>query len=539
MPSLLDLGASTQASAHPALAPTGNGLEPGISLKLAPPQGGNPLAQIEGWADIRNKQNQSKLFDQTFRAKQKAGQILAHSEDLETGLQGLYNDPDVAPFAGEIVSSIRQGMLAQTQLQGEQQTQAISGFDATRKGLAAIAVDPTEASWKAATDPVLATLSPTARKSVASAMTSLKNSLFSDLPEDPAKAKGLVQARVAGLLAGNPDVMGLLFGKPETKDGGGVLIPGMTSQTSGVFTPAGRIGKTLAPTVVKGVGPGGEDVTTVWGGGNGLGGGGTATPGPVVPRPSHAPNTAPQPAAPNALSPARGALIGPDLTTREYSNKRTDDVIDYEKNLDDRVNNGSNLRKNMGETIQAAKKAAMGGGAETYAKLGSMLQAMGVKTETADKWANGSLSSSQVIDKVALNNSMQQLKQQLTGVGGSRLNAQEFVAYMNKNPNLTTDPRAVAEMFQLWNEFYDRDMAEQKAFDQFKRGKPTGDAVIDEALGDGKPDIKRWPGLWNQSNYMRGFAPGGKLDTTGMKGLNVEHPADIQEILKRYPKPGK
>jgi len=248
-------------------------------------------------------------------------------------------------------------------------------------------------------------------------------------------------------------------------------------------------------------------------------------------------------AAPGYRFAANGALVGPDQSTSQYNTKRADDIVDYEKSIDDRVGNGATLRKNISATIQAAGQAQMGGGAEAYTKLGSALQAIGVSNPTVDKWANGSLAASQVINKVALQNSMSQLKQQLTGVGGSRLNAQEFVAYLNENPNLTTDPRAAAEVFNLWNQFYDRDKAEQRAFDAYKSGKPTGDPTLDQLAYGGndlspgeKPDIKRWPALWNQSDYMTKFAPGGAIDTSGMKGLPLQHPADIQQLLQRYGK---
>lgn len=547
MPSLLDLGADTSATAHPSLTPVpSTPTDPSIIMNSLGAKPGSGIQLQSDLQDLQAKMNQNKLFQQTYGARVKAGQILASSPDLETGLGNLYKDPQVAPFAGEIVSSIRQGMLAQTQNAGEQQKQAESGFEAFKKVLPALAADPSPSTWKSVTDPVLATLSPSARKSVSSAMDSLRESLVDGLPDDPAAAQQQFRSRVAGLAAANPEVWGLMFGKPGQVDLGGSIQPTMTNPSTGAVSPAGvAFPKSLAPQTVTGpYGPGGATETTVLGGGNALGGGGPAGTGGGVPHPLHAPNAPSDSGAPIPPTTTPGyhfgpgnALIGPSQTDAEYNTSRTKDMVDYEKSLDDRVNNGATLRKNIDTTIQAARQAQMGGGAEAYTKLGSALQAIGVNTPTVDKWANGSLAASQVVDKVALQNSMSQLKQQLTGVGGSRLNAQEFVAYLNKNPNLTTDPRAAAEIFQLWNQFYDRDKTEQKMYNNFKSGKPTGDTALDHAAFQGndlsgKPDIKNWPALWNQSDYMTKFAPGGHIDTSGVKGLAP--PKDISDIMKKY-----
>lgn len=535
-------------------------LDPSLSLQApeasgpAPSNALDPLSTISNYAKIQGQLNTNRLFAQTFAARQKMGEILSSAPDTETGWQQIMRDPTVAPFAGEALNSWREAQLAQTRQQGEVQTQALSGLDAFRKALPAMAVDPSESTWRATVDPLLSTLSPAARERVAPAMDSVKTGLLAGLdklPDAPSR-QAMFKSRLAGMAVASPDVWGMMFGKPGTQDLGGTIQPTLQNQITGAMAPAGAsLAKGLPPTVVHGMGPEGEDTTTVWGGGNGLGGGGPAGGNGGVARALHADNTAPANAlAPPSVAPgyhfSGPALVGPTQTSGQYNTKRADDIVDYEKSLDDRVGNGATLRRNIGETIEAAKTAQMGGGAEAYTKLGSALQAIGVKNGTVDKWANGSLASSQVIDKVALQNSMSQLKQQLTGVGGSRLNAQEFVAYLNKNPNLTTDPRAAVQVFNLWQQFYDRDKQEQSAFDKFKQGKPTGDAALDhqaydtndlqaEANGSGgKPDIKRWPALWNQSDYMRGFAPGGPIPSAGVKGIPQGVPSDIAAIMAKH-----
>lgn len=547
---LIDLGQSTAATAHPSLPPVGGApLDPSIPLKLTGAQPGAGLGQIADFADAQSKMTAAKQAQAMYAARVKAGQILAQSPDLETGLVNMSKDPTVGQFFGEISAGIRQGMLAQTQQAGEQQKQALDVWGAVKTALPALGISPTEETWKSITGPALSAASPSARTTLGPALNSLKESLIGNLAPNPTNDPGItkanqnqLKANIAGLNAGSPDVMALLFGKPKTQDLKGSLLPGMENQLTGAFTSGGTpLSKSLAPQTVTGpYGPGGATTTTIMGGGNGLGGGGSGgTPGGVA-RTTHAPDGTTPGALPGYHFAPNGALIGPDQSTSEYNTKRADDIVDYEKSLDDRVQNGSTLRKNIDATIGAARVAQTGGGAEAYTKLGQALQAIGVKTPTVDKWANGSLASSQVIDKVALQDSMSQLKQQLTGFGGSRLNAQEFVAYLNKNPNLTTDPRAMVEIFQLWNQFYDRDKTEQKAFDAFKSGKSTGDSSLDKLIGgnglSSQADIKRWPALWNQSDFMTKFAPGRAIDTSGVRGASPDVPDDIAAIMAKHGK---
>lgn len=549
-----------------SLAPDGSGLAPGIPMSLAgnrlelpqqvllqqaalvsgasvpPAPAGNPLSMISNFAEVQGQLNQNKLFAQTYAARQKAGQIMSTAPDVETGIQQMLADPQVAPFAGETISAMRQAQQTLIATQGEQQKQASTGLEALLKSLPAVMADPEQ--WDGVVKANLATLSPSARAAVVPAVDSIKHALLDDLPSDPGQRRTLFNQRLSGMMLGagiTPEQIQGIVGKPSVVNTGGSNVFGvqLPGQLGGGFSPSGRpVANTLAPTVVKGTGPEGEDVTTVWGGG----GGGSGNGGVVVPRPSNGPsaqngNALSPPIPPTARTPSN-ALIGPSQTQTTYNQDRTKDIADYEKNLDDRVNNGSQLRKNVGEVVGAMHDATTGGGAETYAKLGSALQAIGVKNPTVDKWANGSLAASQVIDKVALQDSMSQLKQQLTGVGGSRLNAQEFVAYLNKNPNLVTDPRAAVQVFNLWQQFYDRDKTEQAMFDKFKSGNATGDQALDHAASNGsdpllgKPDLKRWPALWNQSDYMQKFAPGGEISSAGVKG--VDHPKDISDLMKKY-----
>lgn len=495
-------------------------IDPSISLHVnelpAGVQPTNPMGIMDTvgkFAGIQAQLNQNQLFRQTFAARQKAGEILSTAPDLESAITQLQQDPLTGPFAGETINSLRQSQLALTQVQGEQQKQSQDAFQAFLKSLPGTAADPSQFSHNV--DAQMSLMSPTARARVAPAIQAITRGLTDGLPSDPTGAKALFNQRLSGLMIGGgvtPEALRGVYGTPGQVDTGAGIQPTMTAppQAGGGMTSVGpAIPKTgIAPTLTDLPGPGGQTTKAIVGGaGEGsnplsLGGPAGGSGGLSI--------------TPLASSPTK--------SQGEYMTHRGADAADYEKNVDDRVLNGQSLRKNVGEIVGAMKDASTGGGAETYMKIGQALQAIGVKNSTVDKWANGSNAASTVIDKVSLQDSMSQLKQQLTGVGGSRLNAQEFVAYLNKNPGLTTDPRAAMQVFNLWNQFYDRDRAEQDMLDLAKQGKPTGDKILDSKL-DGKPvDMGRWPGLFASSQYMKDFAPGGPISAAGVKGVPQPEP---------------
>lgn len=514
-------------------------VDPNISLAAKAPDLGQMLGTIGQFANIQNAINQNKLFQQTFAARQKAGQILAGAPDMESGLQSLLKDPVTAPFAGETINSIRtsQQTLAdinrlQAVTAGERQTQATHGLEAFYKSLGSVMADPSEATWNAAVNANLSTLSPSAREQVAPAIQSIKSGLMDGLPADPQQRRAAFNQRLSGfLIAGGvtPDSINAIAGTPTTLDLGGYRQPGLTlpSTIGGGFAPAGNPLAMTAPAAnVSGdFGPGGAPTVARLPGGlpsgggsqpSGLAGGAPAGTPPQPAGVSSLPVTGPQPSA-NALGGSRPAsqlpLTGLTRQQQKYTDQRMEALGKYEEGLDDRVVTGGTFRRNIDEILSAAKQAQTGGGAETFMKLGQALQALGVSNSTVDKVANGSLASSQVIDKASLTNTMNQLKQQLTGIGGSRINQQEFVAQLSKNPNLATDPRAIVQVFNLWNDFYNRDVAEQQALDKYKNSGG---------------DVSRWPAEWSQSDYMKKFAPGGTISGEGVKGASPAKPSETK-----------
>ncbi len=227
------------------------------------------------FSEIQNRLNTNRLFQQTFQARQQAGQILAASPDLETGLAALYKDPTVAPFAGEIVASARQGMLAQQQLQGEQQTQASSGLQAVLKGMTGAVSDPS--MLRSLIDSHMATLSPYARSRVAPAVDSITQALTSGLEGlSPEQAMAVYRQRQAALATStsmSPDSFAIAAGKPTIIERGNVKDPGLISSTTGGFTQGSNpLTVGAPPQYVSAPGDTHIPVPAISGGGSGGGG---------------------------------------------------------------------------------------------------------------------------------------------------------------------------------------------------------------------------------------------------------------------------
>lgn len=212
-------------------------LDPSISLQIKPPDI-NPLTMMSGFANLQNTLNQNKLFQQTFAARQRAGQILSQSPDLEQGLEQLYRDPVTAPFAAETANAVRQGQQTFADIQrlravtaGEQQRQATDGLQAAvAHGLPAIIESPSDATWDSVMKAQLNVLSPSARAAVAPALESLKHAMLADLPEEPEAAKAEVKKRAAALSLGSgftPESLAAVAGKPAVVDLGYAKQPGL------------------------------------------------------------------------------------------------------------------------------------------------------------------------------------------------------------------------------------------------------------------------------------------------------------------------
>lgn len=457
--------------------------DPTISLGIKPAGSkenplGNPLELAGRFATIQNQLNQNKLFQQTFSARQKAGQILATSPDLETGLKNLYADPLTAPFAPEIVSSVRQGMLAQTQQYGELQTQALKGFDSFMKAAPGAIANPQ--SFDKLTDAYLATLSPQVREQVRGAIGNVRESLTAGLPSDPIKASAELRKRFAGLSTSagvSPDVFATAAGKPSQIDVGGGLQFGMTDSTSGSFAPTNQVGKTVAPGVHSGpYGEGGAEVPFVVGGD-------ATTQNPLLPnaRPLHGGGGA------NALG-----LSGPTQQDKAYNEKSGSEAADLQAEMSKRGERLPTDLKRIDIMAKSLTDFQAGGGAEVRAALAKLMQgaknagADFITQEGIDKVANGSLAGTQIFNAQVKPMVIGALKEAAQGTG--RVMRSEVDAFINMM-NSTTDPKAIMTLLNQAQFALQVGYDQSQKFTEFKSLLSKKDPAV---AGLDKSDFFSW-----------------------------------------------
>lgn len=220
-----------------------------LSLGPAPTApGNNPLGTLGTFANVQNALNQNRLFQQTFAARQRLGEIIATAPDAETGWTQAMQDPQVAPFAGEAYANFRQGQVALQQYANEQQVGRDSGLKIVLGALGAGAADPSQLAPNI--NARLAMLPEQNRNAVAPAAMSIVQSLTAGLPKDPALARAEYNKRLVGLSVGsgvmNPQGIDSIFGSPTTINTGGGTVSG--TQAPG-YAGGGFTGNSLTPNV--------------------------------------------------------------------------------------------------------------------------------------------------------------------------------------------------------------------------------------------------------------------------------------------------
>lgn len=480
----------------------------------------NPLTTVESFAKIQNELNTARLFNQTFGARQQMGEIAATSGgDLDMMVSRILSSP-AAPFAGEFVNSVRTMQKTQTDLANARQTGAESAVSFLLKNSAA-GMDP--AAWDKTIKMGLSTVDPMYRPAVQSAMESYRDALTTNLPQDPVMAKRVYNYRLSGILLGSGMSAGDIHELTGTQDMaglGGVIQPGVRAPAAlgGGFYPGGpALPISPAPRVgVEPLGPGGAPAVTQLGGVGGAGGvgapmdvGGGLMANPLTPAQS---TTAPPSAAPSAA-------IGLTPGERTYSEARGKDVADYQKALDERVNVGDQILMTVSEGRQALSSIRAGGGAAAYARLATIAQSVGASNEVVDKIAGGNLAAAQEFEKLMVNTTMGQIRQQLQGIGGSRLSQLEFETFQHNNPNINTDPRAIDKIFNFWNRVANRDYEEQQALNA-EVGKPGF-------------NMATWPARWQRVMREKGMVSG----TTSAAGSQAggeaySSPSDVAAAYK-------
>jgi hypothetical protein len=456
--------------------------------------GTNPLALVGQFADIQNKVNQNRMFQQTFAARQRAGQIIAASPDLESAFGSMTKDPLVAPFAGPIINEYRQGMLSQLQYQGEQQTQARSAFEGVLKALPAALADPSKLGPAIQTQ--LALMSPAARSKNAPAITSLISSLTDGLADDPAVARTQFNKNVVAQLvsAGVPvDAINRMTGTPTQVNTGNKLQFGLTgtAEQGAGFTAANSLATGLPPTLTTGpYGEGGAQKPVIvkdTGGGNALTSGGNATAGLAISGPSQEQTEA------NQRAGAAGGDIAGEMIARGEALpgaiKRLDMMTDALSNF--QSGGGAQMRSKLGTALQAVKNAG-----------GDF-----ISDDLIQKVANSSLPDTQVFSAEIKPLVIGQLKEAAQGTG--RVMRSEVDAFLQMM-DASKDPQTLMRLLNQGRYALQVGYDQSQKYVDFKQAIASKDPSV---KGLGPSDFFSW--------YNKNFKPEALPPSNAGGGLNL------------------
>jgi len=186
-----------------------------------------------------------------------------------------------------------------------------------------------------------------------------------------------------------------------------------------------------------------------------------------------APNAAPAgtaPAAPAERQSDQQAKYG-DLSVANFT--KAEDALNNSVAQGAQLKNNQNLAKQMATVFQS------GGGAEIRSKLAQAAQAVpGMPSSVVDALANaapnspGALAAMQTFNKLSAEQAMEALKE---AMNNGRITQSEYKIWLDRLPNMSTDPKAINELFNYTDKVYQSNREQQDFMQQYKQsGKPLG-----------------------------------------------------------------
>jgi hypothetical protein len=411
--------------------------------RTQPQQPTNLLGMIHEYASTQNQLNQAALF----AGQQKFGEHVQNTVDPETGLPD-YNealaraahDPVVAPYYNTAINEAltngkaNQDLIASKYTNTNNRIQVMGNLlSGVIKGHANQQSIP-QSEVLGTVNKYYGTFPDTDAKQI--------KQMLASLGIDPKTGKYSGNLAYTQALQIFQNAQGALQTSQQTFLTAPQLSDAVKRQAptgAETITPKGAVpGATMPGAIQQGMGP---------------------TPGaqpPAAPQPTAPPmqgggTAGAKPVQTQPVTPPQGGPVTTTLGTVEKS--RLEEFPKYQQGVYAQGTKANELEQIMQEFEKAQAGMKTGGGAATFMRLGQALQQFGFSNATVDKMANGSLSSSQEVDKLGMQFAMSMLKRDLMGTGAEggagRILQTEVMSYMEKNPNLATDPRTIAKIFQF------------------------------------------------------------------------------------------
>jgi hypothetical protein len=457
-------------------------LQAGAGIQQAAnPMMGNPVSTMTGFAQVQNLLNQNRLFQQTFAARQRLGEIMSTSPDLDTAMQRAEQDPVAAPWAPQVASTVMGLNKTTLEMQGQRMGQAQTGMEAVLQGLRGVYNSPTNDQWQLNMSAALQPLSPVARAAAEPYVESMRQGLMKNLPADQAAAAPMIKQRIAGLLMSSnitPEMLRQMTGQiaPQfqaVQGPQGQAIPGVVSGT-GQFNP-------LSGPPMAGSG------------------------GPM----SGATPTGPANTAPSPLTGSPGGLIGPTTTATAEMAATGKAGGDINTEMANRAEQLPGAIKRLDIMSGTLGQFQAGGGADFRAQLGKSLQALrdagvpGISDDTINQVANSSLPATQLFNAEVKPLVISQLKEAAQGTG--RVMRSEVDAFLGMMDG-TNDPRALTSLLNQARYSLQVGYDQSQKFTAFKQALRSGDPSV---RGLDMADFYGWYNKQMQPQQLPGTTGGG------------------------------
>ena len=138
---------------------------------------------------------------------------------------------------------------------------------------------------------------------------------------------------------------------------------------------------------------------------------------------------------------------------------------DYEKTLNNTIAQGRNLMNRLDVSEKALDQFQPGMGSAARLQVARAAKSLGMPEDVIKGINAGDIASKQVFQKLAVQQAMESLKQDMQS---GRITQAEFQIYKDNLPNIETDPAAIKQLFNVAKQSHAHNVEEQQAYAQYK-----------------------------------------------------------------------
>lgn len=185
----------------------------------------------------------------------------------------------------------------------------------------------------------------------------------------------------------------------------------------------------------------------------------------------------------------RSNSFGKNPAQQAYETGNATNMVAYKNDLNTRVRQGFELTQRLNEQQHLVQQFRTGATADVRAHAAAFARDIGAPEGIVRGLAGGDPTAAQAFNKFAAQTALEQLRQ---SVGNNRILKTEYDAFAKANPNLTTDPAAIAKIAAFQRNLYNRDYAEQQGLQQYEHSGQN---------------ISNFPSWWESQRHNAASSP--------------------------------